>query len=194
MKNVIRVMCFATAALILSSDAMANSFSINRPGQGGGRKAKLEQKAKKTARDLLQKIRQDGDMYSPKELRQTIKAMNKAKMILGLQPTPIGGGHGGGGGGHYKPTCSVEYVQGSYYNYYYVHKDGKKFSSGYSSFKDAADQMDQFVQSGACKQQSYHQLDSCKIEYVKGSYYNYYYVYKNGEKYSSGYSRISRHG
>lgn len=202
MKNAIRLICFATAAFMLSNNSLANSYSVGRVGGSGGfgpggqgpalgKKAMLENKARKTARDLLQKIREYGDMYSPKELRQAIKAMNQAKLILGLQPTPIGGGHGGGGGHQYKPVCSVEYVQGSYYNYYYVHKDGKKFSSGFSSFQDALDQMLQFVQSGACAQQAYHKLDECKVEYVKGSYYNYYYVYKNGKKYSAGYSNVS---
>lgn len=200
MKNLLQVITLVAGALLLSSNVqaqqagMGRSFSIDsvRPGNGQN-KIRLERQVKRFSKQIQKKLAADADTLSVNELMKTKLLLEEVKNTLGL---PMGPGHGGGhGGGHGSgrpnlPVCEIKYQQSSYYNYYFVYKDGQKFSSGYSSFADAAKQKDQFVQSGACQDQPVYQLPLCSVKYVKSSYYNYYKVYVGNELYSSGYSSV----
>lgn len=78
-------------------------------------------------------------------------------------------------------TCKVEYTG----NYYYVSKDGQRFTELVSSLQQAISQQQQLENSGMC---AYSNVSpgKCQLEYTG----NYYYVSRNGNRVSelvSGY-------
>lgn len=104
----------------------------------------------------------------------------------GYPPPPPGGNYPpppGNGGGYYPPPsnslCKLEYTG----NYYYVSKDGSRFTE-LTTMQQALSQKQQLENQGMCRPNL--QVGSCQLEYTG----NYYYVSRNASRFSdlvSGY-------
>ncbi len=79
-----------------------------------------------------------------------------------------------------KDLCDIDYTG----SYYYVSKNGQRFSDYYSQFSSADSFMRNLLQSHACRQKS---IAYCSLEFT-GSYY---YIAKNNSRFSDHYSQVN---
>lgn len=186
MKNLL-TWCFVAAAF---TSLVTDGFAQDRGGRRGQDKQQLERQVKRQARQVEQKLSRDADLLSMRELRESKRLLFELKQVLGL-PTRGGGGGNNGGGGSYGPTCEVKYEQSGYNFYYYVYRDGQKFSGAYAKFSDAAAKKNQFVQSNACQDVKYSKSSVCSVKYQKSGYNYYYYAYVGDKKFSGAYAKAT---
>lgn len=80
-------------------------------------------------------------------------------------------------------TCKIEYTG----NYYYVSRDGTRFTDLTSSLQQALGQKQQLVSNGMCSNY-YQDNGKCEVEYTG----NYYYISRNGSRFTGMTSNIQQ--
>lgn len=81
-------------------------------------------------------------------------------------------------------TCQLEFTG----NYYYVSRSGTRFSELVSDYRTALQTRDTLYRSRNCDEQTYRPTATCKLEYTG----NYYYVSRNGTRFSELVSNLDQ--
>lgn len=81
-------------------------------------------------------------------------------------------------------SCQLEFSS----NYYYVSRNGSRMSEFVSNYRSALLTRDQLYQSNNCDDGTYRPYQTCSVEFSS----NYYYVAKNGSRFSDFFSNLNQ--